>query len=206
MSDGGNFDVTINGVLIAQNKAGYVPDSTTPKRSHMSGTYTPTSTGLHELKIYNYRNAPRTALLNYIEDILLVPAGADLTIDPSNISVAAAGSATLTLDLGPAHAGENYIILAGASSSPNFMLDGVLIHLAYDFIFQYSLSNKNTAMFSNTYGVLDASGQATATFNTFGALPHLMGNNYSFCGLGLSSGGVRPITWASNPVLLNMIP
>lgn len=172
----------------------------------MSGTFTPTSTGLHELKIYNYRNAPRTSLVNFIEDIFFVPANPDLTVDPSNISTAAAGSVTLTLDLGPAHAGEDYIILASSSSSPNFMLDGVLIHLAYNNIFQYSLDNMNTAMFSNTYGVLDASGKATATFNTFGALPHLKGNNYAFCGLGLSSGGVRPVTWASDPVLLNMIP
>ena len=51
----------------------------------MSGTYTPSSTGLHELKIYNYRNSPRTALLNYIDDILLVPANPDLTIDPGNM-------------------------------------------------------------------------------------------------------------------------
>jgi len=172
----------------------------------MSGTYTPSSTGLHELKIYNYRNSPRTALLNYIDDILLVPANPDLTIDPGNLSTADAGSVTLTLDLGPGHAGENYIILASSSPAPSFWLDGVLIHLAYDSIFQYSLDNMNTAMFSNTYGVLDGSGRATATFNTFAPTTHLMGNNYAFCGLGLSSGGVRPVTWASNPVLMNMIP
>jgi len=178
----------------------------TTERVHLTATYTPASTGMHTLDIYCYRNYLQTDVWNYIDSISLAPVSPALTIDPCNTHVWNTGSNTLAVDAGVAHANEPYIILAATGPTPNFSLDGVLIHLAYDNIFQYTLANKNTAMFSNTYGVLDASGQATATFTTFSWLPQWQGKTVTFCALGLSSGGVRPIQYATNPVLLNFIP
>lgn len=178
----------------------------TVERVHLTATYTPASTGLYTLDIYNYRNLSMTDVWNYIDNISLAPVNPTLTIDPCLCHVWNFGSNTLAMDAGVAHANEPYIILAANGPTPNFSLDGVTIHLAYDAIFQYTLANLNTAMFSNTYGVLDASGKATATFNTFSFLPQWQGKTVTFCGLGLSSGGVRPIQFATNPVILNFIP
>ena len=192
-------------MLILQYSRGSIPQNTI-QRHHLTKSYTPSYTGLHTLDIYNYRNLSQTDLRNFIDNVTLAPTNPNFSIDPPNASASAAGTNTLSIDVGAAHANEAYIILGAEGPTPNFSLDGVLIHLAYDNIFQYTLDNKNTAMFVNTYGTLDANGMAEATFKTFGPLPQWLGRNVTFCALGLTAPGVRPITWASNPVMLNFIP
>jgi len=161
---------------------------------------------MYEIDIYCYRNLVQTDVWNYIDNISLDPVSPTLTIDPRNNKVKNFDWNTLVIDMGPAYANEPYIILAANSPVPSFTLDGVLIHLAYDNIFQYSLTNKNTTLFNNTYGFLDASGQATATFHTTMFLNGWGGRTVTFCGLGLTGAGYRPITYATNPVKLNFIP
>lgn len=175
-------------------------------RFNLTASYTPASTGLYTLDIYCFRNLYQTDVWVYVDNISMAPANPTLTIDPCNSRVWNTGENDLVIDAGPAHANQPYIILAANSPTPNFSLDGVTIHLAYDNIFQYTLDNFNTPMFINTYGVLDGTGKATATFKTFNWLPQWQGKTVTFCGLGLSTGGQRPITYATNPVLLNFIP
>ena len=192
-------------MLIANDKCGYVPQSV-PKRNHISGTYTATAPGPHTLEFYNYRNASEEKLWNHIDDISLVPQNPDFFIEDANIPISG-GSAQLTLDAGPAHAGQNYLVLASFASHPGLMLDGILIPLNTGFLFNYSLSQRNSAMFQNTEGVLDSQGQATAVFDTQGAVdPKYLGVPIVFSYVLLDGQTQRPVKYASFPGLVNIIP
>jgi hypothetical protein len=174
----------------------------------MTGTYTAQTNGLHYLTILNRRSLPPTEdVRNYIDDISLEPATPDLTIDWANISIATGGASTISLDAGPGHNSEHYLLLASFGTFPGFTMDGVAVHLNADVLFNYSLARANTAMFQNSFGTLDASGRGQAVFDTTGPLsPVFLGRTISFAYLLLTAPGTRPVTYASLPVMVNLIP
>jgi hypothetical protein len=194
-------------VLIATHSAGYVPQGYPPKRHHLTGSYTPTVTGLHTLEIYNYRYANKDDYFNYIDNIVLEPEATDFYIETPNISIATGGSTQLTLDAGASHSGEDYFVLMSAGNAPGFTVTGVHIPLNRDFYFTYSRSMANGIIFKSTRGVLDASGRAIATFDTNGAVNSIhLGKHYTFAFVLTAAPGQLPVTYASFPVLVNFIP
>lgn len=86
-----------------------------------------------------------------------------LTVDLASLSEATGGVQTMSLDLGPAHAGELYLVIGTISgTSPGLAIGGITIPLNPDAYTTQTLLSANQAPFVNTLGLLDANGQATA--------------------------------------------
>lgn len=179
-----------------------------PTRYTMSEYYTATSTGFHELEVFNYRDAAmQGGVYNFIDNITVGPPGADFEVTTNNISAAQAGSVDMILKAGPSWSNEPYLVLAAESVYPGFVLDGIQVHLNPDAIFLFSLQNVNGPNFENSQGVLDSAGEAVFTFNTLGPAPAMLGRHFPFEYFILtSSSQPRPIRYASHPVLINFIP
>lgn len=193
--------------MIAHHSAGYVSQGYPPERHHLTGTYTATTTGLHTLNIHNYRNANKTDLFNYIDDIKFSPDTTNFAISDDNISIATGGGVQLLLDAGSNNANAPYLVLMSGGSHPGFSYSGVHIHLNMDNFFNLSRNMANGPIFQNTLGTLDASGQATAVFNVPGPVsPVHLGKHYTFAYVLTQSPGKPPVTFASYPVLINFIP
>lgn len=195
----------INGALIDTDSCGSIGQSS-PRRRALSGTYTPAVTGVYTLEIYNYRDSMPTDCYNYIDDVSLQPASADFFIEEDNISIATGGSASMTLSPGAAHAGENYVVLASFGCHPGFDSNGFHIPLNQDLLFNYELARLNSAMFPNTLGVLNGSGEATAVFNTLGPVNQsYLGTQLYFAYALLTGPGSLPVTYVSFPVTVSFI-
>jgi len=178
------------------------------KRATLSGTITPPTPGSYLLEFYNWRNAsPSHAVLNYIDDIKLEPLNPDLSVGTDNIRIATGGSVTMSLDAGSAHAGKDYFLLASFGNLPGINVDGFHLLLNMDPLLNYSANNPNSAVFQNSMGVLDGSGQATAVFNMPGPVdPVYLGTTFTFSYVLLTGPGMQPVIFVSIPVLVNFIP
>jgi len=173
----------------------------------MTATVTAPATGPYELEIYNHRATAPTDCWNYIDNISLAPVSPDLAADTQNIKISSGGTANMTLDAGAANAGADYLLLASYETYPGLAIDGVRIHLNRDVLFLFSNKNANSNIFKSTMGRLDASGKATASFDTLGPVdPAWLGTNISFAYVLLSGPGTRPVTYGSLPVMVNFIP
>lgn len=123
----------------------------------------------------------------------------NLEADRFTLSESEGGQVNFTLTAGPFYAGRKYILLASISGTiPGhpLPLGNSTLALNWDFITNTVLMFLNTPYFHNFYGFLDASGQATAQFNTAGPMdPGSVGivNSFAYC-LGW------PWDFASNPV------
>ncbi len=79
------------------------------------------------------------------------------------ISIASGGFQGLTLDAGPARAGELYVILGSASGTvPGLLLDGLVLPLNFDAYLLSTLKNFNKGAYKRTLGFLDSDGRADA--------------------------------------------
>jgi hypothetical protein len=85
----------------------------------------------------------------------------------SPISVVAGDTASLVISAGPNNAGRHYLMLGSLTgTSPGQALPGGLtLPLANDRYLQYTQHVPNSAILTNSAGVLDASGRATVTFH-----------------------------------------
>ena len=88
-----------------------------------------------------------------------------LQADVGALSLAAGGTQALTVDVGPAFAGDTYLIAGtGSGTEPGFVVDGVAVPLNVpDPYFDYTLLVPNEFPFEHTLGFLDAAGRAGAT-------------------------------------------
>ena len=193
--------------MIASDSCGSIPQSS-PRRRTLTGTFTAATSGPHVLEFHNWRSiSPSTSVINYIDDISLKPANPDFFIETDDISVASGGSTTMTLSAGAAHGGEPYLVLGSLGTHPGFTLDGVHVHLNVDALFNYSKAHINSVVFQNSFGTLDAAGQAACTFDTVGPPnPAFLGMSFDFAYVLLTAPGSRPITYGSLPVKVNFIP
>ena len=88
----------------------------------------------------------------------------DLSGAPNELSLAAGGVHALGLDAGPAHAGETYLVLGSLTGTePGVAVDGLVLPLAIDAWFLFTLGNPNAPPYAGSLGALDAQGRATAT-------------------------------------------
>ncbi|MEW6744098.1 MAG: C25 family cysteine peptidase [Planctomycetota bacterium] len=109
--------------------------------------------------------------------------GPSLWADTYEISVVAGGAVNFVLDAGATHANRSYLLLGSFSGcEPGFVLPGgEHVPLNWDFFTAFVLRSLGSPVFQNFMGVLDAGGQATATFDTLGPVdPVLTGTSVSF--------------------------
>ena len=128
---------------------------------------------------------------------------------PSSISVAGGGSQELTLIAGSGHAGQPYLVLGSAGgTTPGITLDGqhLPLNLA-DGYFGFTLSSPNSSVLSQSFGVLDAQGRASASFNLSAGVapPALVGLELNHAFLVIDLAGPK-VTHASNAQPVNILP
>lgn len=110
----------------------------------------------------------------------------------------------LNLDAGDAYAGRNYFVLGSLSGTvPGIPLPGGnVLPLNWDPFLGIVISAANTPFFANFQSTLDANGQETANFNTFGPVdPAMVGLTFSFAYTTFS-----PFDMVSNPVDIKLEP
>jgi len=104
-----------------------------------------------------------------------------LWADAYSISVATGDAIGLTLDAGIGNAGKTYLVMGSLSgTSPGFDIAGLHVPLNWDWFSEATLVMSGSAYFVDFMGTLDASGEATATFDTQGPV------DVGFVGLGAS--------------------
>lgn len=126
-----------------------------------------------------------------------------LFAEVEQISIANPGTQVLELRAGPAYANRTYFVLGTfTGSAPGITLaNGTKIPLNPSAYLNFTVSNPNTPLLSNSLGVLDGAGEATAAFT----LPHVPA---SAAGLVIHHAYVllQPINFASNAVEVTLVP
>ncbi len=95
----------------------------------------------------------------------------DFSSDVKLIPVITGGTQNLTLNADESFAGFTYVVLGSLSgTSPGTPVQGIDVPLNVDNYTLFTLSNTNSAILTNTFGVLDGAGDATASINIPGGL------------------------------------
>ncbi|MFH1999461.1 MAG: C25 family cysteine peptidase [Planctomycetota bacterium] len=128
-----------------------------------------------------------------------------LAADGTTISAGTGGIINYTLTAGSGYGNRNYAMLATASGTvPGTSLPGgmAILPLNWDVVTDLVLQLANSVIFVNFIGTLNASGEATAQFNTWGPL------SSSYIGLNLNFAYTfyNPFDLASNAVPVNIVP
>jgi FG-GAP repeat len=119
-----------------------------------------------------------------------------LVANRNEISLSHGLSVDLALNAGIANGGRSYIVLASYTGTAGIQLGAVAVPLAYDVLTELSILFANTQVFQNTYGVLNANGNALARFDG-SALPAVaQGLTFHFASVVFGAGGGYV---ASNP-------
>jgi hypothetical protein len=120
---------------------------------------------------------------------------------PSSVPVATGGTQAMHLDAGPANAGNLYIVVGSLSGTrPGFDFGGQHVPLNMDGWFNLTLQAANSAVLSNTMGVLDAQGRATAFFNFPSGYPAFAGTHIDNAFAAINGSGI--VTMVSEPASL----
>jgi len=126
----------------------------------------------------------------------------------STVSVSGGGSVTFDLIAGSAQAGQQYFVLGSISgTTPGFTKTFINVPLNWDAYTDVTLALANTAVLTDTVGVLDGDGRATASLNvTPGLLPaSAVGFVLNHAALAVNP-GTSTLTWASNAVAITVDP
>ena len=94
-----------------------------------------------------------------------VNTGSAVTLSPGYLGATSGGAVQIQLDVGPAGAGNIYLVLASISgTAPGFIWHpGFPVPLNVDFVTQAFVSAPNGTFLSNGMGLFDAAGHASAT-------------------------------------------
>ncbi|MEM7309704.1 MAG: hypothetical protein AAF682_23715 [Planctomycetota bacterium] len=126
-----------------------------------------------------------------------------LSASPSSISVAAGGSQSFELSTCVEFTNSFYILLGSASgTAPGFPTAAGNLPLNPDAYFNLTLNKPNQPPLTNTFGLLDASGVASASFDLPPGIPGLVGLNLNHAFLALDA-SFTPI-FISNAVPLSL--
>jgi hypothetical protein len=169
--------------------------------SSFDTTWTAATTGMVTFEILNWKDGdPDTDLENYIDNVRMYPQNPTLIAEQREIDSSTGGTATFTIDAGPAYANKWYLVLSGFSGNhPGFTLNGTHIPLNQDLWTTLAVSFALQGFWVGFYTSLDASGQSTAILNTFGPQPSVQGVALNFCYMVLQNPTNSPI-FASNPI------
>lgn len=138
-----------------------------PVTDHGDGSYSFDVTagllpGVAELVIVAGDGVQQATL--YPNPTLNVDTAAELHVGASAVDPFAGATVPLTLNL-PQAAGAQYVVLASLSGTvPGTVVQGVTLPLNFDDVLLFSLQSANTGPLQNTFGLLDGSGRASATF------------------------------------------
>ena len=146
-----------------------------------------------------------------VNDLVLhrvrVPVQFGLRPRSDTVSLLDGGAQRLSLDAGPEHAGQIYVVLGSLSgTTPGLALGAVTLPLAVDAYTQYTLASPGIGPLVGTFGLLDAQGRSEAPSLAFpaGTDPALAGvvAHHAFVALDALSS----VTFASNAVRLELLP
>jgi hypothetical protein len=106
-----------------------------------------------------------TNVLLWPELVVEVAAPTELFCGWSQVSATTGATVPLSLDLGPGHAGNSYLILASASgTTPGTPFAGIQLPLNLDYFLRTSYASAGSGRFPGTIGTLDASGRGAGRF------------------------------------------
>jgi Arylsulfotransferase (ASST) len=131
----------------------------------------------------------------------------DRTLWPGAASLSGAAGGTVSFDLiaGSPHAGQDYFLLASATgTAPGINVGGFNLPLNYDDVLVYSFQNANTPILTNTFGVLNAQGRATASLNLPAGL--VIGPAQAHFAYAMMNFGTLTVLGASNAVPVTITP
>ncbi len=139
--------------------------------------------------------------------LILGATDVELIGSPFAVSVGSAGSQVLSVDAGQGFAGSIYLILGSASGSvPGVAFGNVVLPLNQDDYMTATFNGANSAIFTNTFGLLDAQGRAAASINVPAGLAlDLVGFELFHAALFLAPTTVE-VLGASNAVPLTLVP
>jgi hypothetical protein len=179
------------------------------KRATLTGAYTPASSGLYTLQIENtsYQYSS-TCIYSYLDNVSLEPDVSDLSADALNIPCDTGKLVNFQLSAGIQNAGKDYLVLMSISGTyPGITVSGVTIPLNYDTVFEMVLSNPSFPGATGFLGVLDSSGNASASMKcpidtrmTFVGIP------LHFAYVLPSPGPSLPLSYTSHAVHVKYIP
>jgi hypothetical protein len=128
-----------------------------------------------------------------------------LVADNYQLSESTGGVVNFYLDAGVVNADRAYLIFGGISgTSPGTPLPGGMVTLPinWDSVTDFILSLANTPIFNNFLSMLDGSGTASATLDTFGPLPSGTAGLTFYFAYALNA----PWDFVSNPVAIEVVP
>lgn len=131
-----------------------------------------------------------------------------LTGCPATLSVASGGAHALTIDLGPDHTAELYLVLGSLSgTTPGLVVDGVEIPVVFDAYTAATLGAPNLPPLSNSFGVLDGDGAAAAEFSLpVGSDPTLAGLNLTHAAIAIGVDPGLAVVGATESATLALVP
>ena len=147
-------------------------------------------------------NGAGTSILSLAEcEVIRLDAG--LAVDTTTISAATGGTQTMSIDLGTLNPGAAYLVAGTASgTSPGLTLSGFMVPLVFDSWTAFTLANPNGGPYTNTLGIADFRGRATATLTVPPGLVGLVGQTvHHVCG-GLDSNGSLIAVTNATPVTM----
>lgn len=138
-----------------------------------------------------------------VGDNTLLYSPTDLTASSHFVSVATGGNVRLALVAGTMHAGRSYLVSGciDTGAPRGISLGGTMVLLSPDDYFWFNLVSPNT-LIENSFGRLDASGQAAATVHVPRLPAMLIGSRFYHAYVVF---GTR-IDYASTPVPATLIP
>jgi hypothetical protein len=145
------------------------------------------------------------------DDPLRVPTGvpfgscsAPLISDTPQISVSSGGTQNLSLDAGPPHAGQIYLVLGSLTgTSPGIQVDGLTLPLVFDSYTVDTLLLANQGSWQQTFGFLDGTGQASAALVPPDGSPPGPAGAVLYHAAAVF-GPTLTVVFTSNPVLLSL--
>jgi len=131
-----------------------------------------------------------------------------LTSSPGSLPILVGGLQTLSLDAGPAHAQDAYLVMGTTTGiEPGVPLPPFVLPLNDDgFYFPLTIQTANQGILVSTFGLLDANGRATAGFQLPGAVLGLpfLGRFVHHAFAVLPAGG-GPVSFVSNATGLRFV-
>lgn len=126
-----------------------------------------------------------------------------LRASPASVS-ANGGTQNWELNAGAANAGRLYVIAGTLSGTrPGFDFGGSNIPLNQDAWFSLSLQAANGAVYTSSWGLLDANGHATASFNFPAGFNYFLGATFHHAFVALDLSTVQP-TFVSQPASVRL--
>ena len=115
------------------------------------------------------------------------------------------GMQTLVVDVGPAYAGDLYLVATNYTGTvPGITVAGIPIPLNFDSLLEISLASANGAIFVDNVGTLDANGRGFAALNVPVLPDYLAPLNLNSAAVIVDPTTLIPIL-ATNPVPLDLI-